>query len=305
MKRILTILALICAMVVATNANPEADKQQKEGRKELAAAKAFYTQYEEGDTAAFALAVQHAQRALEIASQMPVLTDTLFGNTCLQLAIMYLFKHDYRLGAGYAYMAMNAYERELGRQDPLTIGTKIAFSPVLLRADARVNFTLVQQAFLDNESADKDKRITNIEDATMHLSVALEGLIAEYHKRFRYAVPIVKFEGNDYYLVQMYNQWHIGRPLVGWMAFIWEDEDTIDAIYDGNDIILVNKQTLQGLRVPSEKEKDINLAAQLVHSVNNPRYLKPNGDNTTILTLAPEEYRRVKTAYLDFLQHEK
>lgn len=305
MKRIVAIWVLICAVVISSQAKSNADQLQKEGRKELAAAKAFYNQYEEGDTAAFALAVQHAQQALEIASQMPVLTDTLFGNTCLQLAIMYLFKHDYRLGAGYAYMAMNAYERELGRQDPLTIGTKIAFSPVLLRGDARVNFTLVQQAFLDNESADKDKRITNIEDATMHLSVALEGLIAEYHKRFRYAVPIVKFEGNDYYLVQMYNQWHIGRPLVGWMAFIWEDEDTIDAIYDGNDIILVNKQTLQGLRVPSEKEKDINLAAQLVHSVNNPRYLKPNGDNTTIRILAPEEYRRVKTAYLDFLQHEK
>lgn len=307
MKKILCVLVLICT-VVAANANRFSNKQQKEGLKELATARTLFKQFEQGDSVALDQAILHAEKALQIGLAQPVMKDTLLGNTCLELFKLSMYKGESIDDVTrYCEMAINAYEQELGRTDPVTMGTKIAFPFALIVINPRIAFSLIQQGFLDNEKAPEDQKIVNIDEATSYLSMGLEFMLSYYKNFFCYALISFPYQGQQYYLAQL-NDWKIGQPLVGWFDIFnneneSEDEENENSETPGNIVVLINTTTLEGHRILPEDERP-SFATSVRVNKDDPRKLITDSDGCSIRILAPEEYRRVKTAYLDFLQHE-
>lgn len=303
MKKILTILVLICT-VVAANAKHFSNKQQKEGLKELTTARTLFKQFEQGDSAALDQAILHAEKALQIGLAQPELKDTLLGNTCQELFMFSMFKGESIDDiTRYCEMAINAYEQELGKYDPVTMGTKIAFPFMLVGTNPRLSFLLTQQGFLDNENAPEDQKIVNIDEATSYLSMGLEFMLSYYKNFFRYALISFPYQGQQYYLAQL-NDWKIGQPLVGWLDMSDDDdEEKENAETPGNTIVLINTTTLEGHRIlPEDERPSYSFAVRC--NKEDPRKLLINSDEGSIRILDPEEYRRVLTAYRDFLQHE-
>jgi len=307
MKKILCVLVLICT-VVAANANRFSNKQQKEGLKELATARTLFKQFEQGDSVALDQAILHAEKALQIGLAQPVMKDTLLGNTCLELFKLSMYKGESIDDVTrYCEMAINAYEQELGRTDPVTMGTKIVFPFVLVGTNPRLAFLLTQQGFLDNEKAPEDQKIVNADDAISYLSIGLEFLLGYYYTFFRHALLSFLYQGQQYYLVQ-FNDWKIGKPFVGWFDIFGNDDESDDeekenAETPGNIVVLINPTTLEGHRILPEDERP-SFEANIRVNQDDPRKLITNSDECSIRILDPEEYRRVKNAYRDFLQNE-
>lgn len=306
MKKILCILVLICT-VVAANAKHFSDKLQKEGLKELSTARTLFQQIIQGDSTAIDPAILHAKKALEIGLAQPVMKDTLLGNAYMELSMLSIFKVDFDNATRYCEMAINAYEQELGKTNPATIGTKIAFPFALIVINPRIAFSLIQQGFLDNEKAPEDQKIVNIDEATSYLSMGLEFMLSYYKNFFCYALISFPYQGQQYYLAQL-NDWKIGQPLVGWFDIFnneneSEDEENENSETPGNIVVLINTTTLEGHRILPEDERP-SFATSVRVNKDDPRKLITDSDGCSIRILAPEEYRRVKTAYLDFLQHE-
>lgn len=306
MKKILCVLVLICT-VVAANASRFSNKQQKEGLKELATARTLFKQIIQGDSTAIDPAILHAEKALQIGLAQPVMKDTLLGNAYIELSMLSLFKVDFDKASNYCEMAINAYEQELGRTDPATMGTKIVFPFALIFINPRLAFSLIQQGFLDNEKAPEDQKIVNIDDATSYLSMGLEFMLSYYKNLFRYALVSFPYQGQRYYLAQL-NDWKIGQPLVGWFDIFGNDDESDDeekenAETPGNTVVVINTTTFEGHRILPEDERP-SFEANIRVNQDDPRKLITNSDECSIRILDPEEYRRVKNAYRDFLQHE-
>ena len=143
MKKILMTLAavLCCAMATMAQNTPEqmlkeaeakaklADKNPKNAKMQLAAAGAFI--YDElGDKKDFDRALIYANRALKLSQEHPAPQDTLQGNTCLALGLIYMGKQDMETAVDFFQKATDGFQTELGRYDPVTIGTKFLYDRI-------------------------------------------------------------------------------------------------------------------------------------------------------------------------------
>ena len=177
MKRILTIVALMCAVTFQMNAQmtveqalksaeqkaKQADKNPKNGKKQYEAAMMFIND-ELGEKKDYDRALTYANRALKIAREHPAPQDTLQGLTYMALGMIYLGKGEYENANDFFEMSVDAFEVELGRDDPVTNGTKLVngFS-LMFRKPIRA-FGKIQEAMFDNSIAPNIKRINNMED---------------------------------------------------------------------------------------------------------------------------------------------
>ena len=311
MKRVLTIVALICAVAFQMNAQNSveqalnliekkaklADKHPKNGKMQYEAAMACIND-DLGDKKDFDRALTYANRALKIAREHPAPQDTLQGLTCMGLGMIYLGKGEYENATDFMEMAMDAFEVELGRDNPVTNGSKLVYASLMLGPQPARGFTKIQEAFIDNSYAPKDKRIDNMDEANIVLETALEHLIADHTRRFRYAIPMFFRDGKRYFLVQTAD-WNMERPLVGWQVqnFIRTEEERKS--FKGDETILCDDD-FQFKVIPHEEKGKNQLKFNFRHKVENPRHLETDEGDARIWFFTPAAYDNLLAKFREY-----
>ena len=205
------------AMKVAEERMKDADKNPKNGKKQLVAADAFIVD-DLGDKRDLDRAMVYVNKALKIAEAQPVLKDTLMGTTCCALGSLYYMKGDLEKSVDYFEKGLGAIEQEFGRYDPITIFNKLRFGYLVMCAmDVRRGSLFIQQAFLDSEKAPAEKRLKNLENLTAVYEMAIDFLVADITMRMQRGLPLVTFEGKKYYILET-PEWNMEQPIVGWLT---------------------------------------------------------------------------------------
>ena len=138
MKKILMTLAavLCCAMITMAQTTPDealkqaekkakqAEKKPTNGKLQYEAAMGFLSD-DLGERKDFDRALTYANRAFKIAQEHPAPQDTLKGLSCFALGMIYIGKQSMDTAMDFMEMAMDGFQEELGRNDPVTIGTKL------------------------------------------------------------------------------------------------------------------------------------------------------------------------------------
>lgn len=310
MKKIFMTLALIlcCTAVMAEQTDEEkawaraeqkmkeADANPKDGKKQIEATYALLE-----DTAVFSknvnLAQKYAERALEIANEQTVLQDTLKGLACQNLFTIYMKKGDMQNASMYMGMAVDAFQQELGRFDPLTNGSKLIYGYGMMGMNPFRAAASILDAFTSDDVAPQEKRIENMAIANIALEFAIEYLIVAATNRYRYALPILLDEGKPYIILQT-AEWNMERPLVGWIAsgMLSGEEEKAEK----DPAILCDLETQQ-CKVLSEEEKQ---KRQLVFSfkqmTRNPRQLEVQNGSSFLLFFGEENYNKILNTFREF-----
>ncbi|MBO4463198.1 MAG: tetratricopeptide repeat protein [Prevotella sp.] len=312
MKRIMTIMALICAVAFQVNAQTtnvedllktieqkvkQADKHPKDGKMQLTAAYAILSDSLSGNRD-WDRALNYANRAMKIAVEHPAPQDTLLGLSYEALGMIYLGKEDMATALDFYEMAMDAFDVELGRFDPVTNGTKLIYGWLMTAAQPSRGFPKILEAIYDNERAPQDKRIKNMDQANITLEAALEMLLAEQTQRFRYALPMLYIDGKKYFIVQT-SKWNIERPIVGWMAQGLMPSEAKDDAAKDDDSILIGDDGQFLVLTEADKDK-----RQMLFNFNysrlNRHYLQFNDGEARIMFFSPDVYNQILTKYREF-----
>ena len=311
MKKILITLAaaVVCTMAAMAQNEAEealkeleqkvklADQKQKDGKAQLNAAAACINE-QLGDKKDLQRGLMYAERALKIAEAQTVLKDTLLGQTHYALGAIYMQQNDYAKAIENFEKAMNAFERELGADDPVTNGTKMVCSYMMMQAQPFRAFPYLQEAFYNNSIAPEEKRITNMDEANILLEMSLEMLIAAYTKYFDTAVPLIVRDGNPYLLVQS-GDWNIEKPLVGWMVPTLMRTEEENEAFEGDEGIIADSD-FNFTVIPAEDKGETTLTFNFRHFLNNPRTIVSSSDDSRILFLSPEAYDQLLSKFREF-----
>ncbi|MBO4550072.1 MAG: tetratricopeptide repeat protein [Bacteroidaceae bacterium] len=312
MKRFMTIMALMCVGAFQANAQESvekslkvveekvklADKHPKDGKMQIRAAEALLLD-ELGEKRDYDRALTYANRALKIAMEQTVPTDTLKGLACYTIGQIFLGKGSNENAVDYFEMAMDAFEEELGKEDALTNGTKFIYSYMMMMNGQPFRaFPKVQEAFYYNSIAPQDKRIENMSEANIAMEMALEMLIASYTKLYRYALPMLEFEGKRYLVVQS-KDWSMEQPLVGWLVPSTLRTEAEEKAFQGNETIFCD-DNLQFSVIPEEDKEKHTLTVNFKHFLRDPRKLVGNEGNSCLWFLDEQTYNQVLTKFREF-----
>jgi hypothetical protein len=170
-------------------------------------------------------------------------------------------------------MAVDAFQEELGRYDPLTNGAKLTFGYFLLGTHQPLRaYPMILDAFVSNDMAPQDKRIENMMEANIVQSWALEQVIADMTIRFRHAMPMIHHEGKTYLVVQS-KDWNIERPLVNWMVPGLLRTEAERSAYEGDNMILCDGDFHFTVIPDEEVEKYNHLEFSFIQKSNDPKHL--------------------------------
>ena len=311
MKQLLTLVALMCAVAFQAKAQTSVEQALQEAEKKAALADQNPTDGKLQYQAAFQFisdvlgdkrdpdrALTYANRALKIAQAQTELKDTLKGLTYYTLATIYTQKQEYQNAFDFMEMAIDAFQQELGRNDAITIGTKLLYGNyMVIGGQPFRGFPKVLEAFVDNSMAPKDKRIENIDEANIMQEIAIESLIAEYTYLFRNAVPIITYEGKPYLIVQT-PDWNMERPIVGWRVANLMRTEEERATYQGDDIILFGDNEFKV--IPFAERAKVQLNFQFAQLLRDPRHLLTHEGEARPGFLTPESHQEILTKYREF-----
>jgi len=274
-----------------------ADKNPKNGKMQYEAAMAFIND-ELGEKKDFDRALTYANRALKIASEHPAPQDTLQGLTYMGLGMIYMQKGNYENATDFMEMAMDALEVELGRNDPVTNGIKLVYGTMMVGPQPVRGFAKVQEAMFDNSLAPRDKRIENMEEANIVLESALEMLIADHTRRFRYALPMIFIDGKRYFIVQTAD-WNMERPLVGWQVQSLLRTDEEREAFKGDDVLICDDSG-QFTVLPEEEKEKRQITFNFRHKILNPRKLESDEGDSRIWFFNPAAYNNLLAKYREY-----
>ena len=312
MKRILTIVALMCAVTFQMNAQmtveqalksaeqkaKQADKNPKNGKKQYEAAMAFIND-ELGEKKDYDRALTYANRALKIAREHPAPQDTLQGLTYMALGMIYLGKGEYENANDFFVMSIDAFEVELGRDDPVTNGTKLVHGLRMMLGPQPVRaFVKIQEAMSDNSIAPKNKRINNMEEANILLESAMEILIAQQINYFRYALPLIFIDGKRYFIVQT-SDWNMERPLVGWKVQSLMRTQEENEAFKADETIVCDDDFQFTVLSDDEKEKR-EMTFHFGHFILNPRHLETKEGDSRIWFFNPAAYNNLLAKFREY-----
>lgn len=317
MKRFFFLMTLICAMTLQTYAQEdkvaealkyaeqkmkEADKNPKNGKLQYEAGMAFVSN-DLGEKKYPDRALPYLERALKIAEEQTVMKDTLMGLTYLGLSMVYMEKQDYVKSADCIDKAIDAMEMELGRYDPVVNGTKLTFGWLTIGPQICRAFPKIQEAFFYNDVAPKDNKIENMAEANIAMEVALEMLIAAHTKLFRYALPLISYNGKGCLVIQTAD-WNIERPLVGWMVpQLLRSEEENKAFKGGEGLIIDDKGQI--IVLPEEDKEHRKIEINFRHFLRNPRRLEGKEGDARLWFLTPEAYADILAKYRDYKSKHK
>ena len=311
MKKIMIIVALICAVAFQVNAQDKvsealrlaeqkaklADENLENGKMQYEAAISFLSD-DLGEKRDLDRALTYANRAFKISQEHPAPQDTLKGLSCYALGMIYMGKQSWENCFDYMEMAMDGFQEELGRYDPVTNGTKLIYGYLMAGAQPLRAFPKIQEAFVDNSMAPQNKRIENMDLANIAQEMALEMLIAEHTKRLSHAVPMIFHDGKSYLVVQT-KDWNMERPLLGWMVPSMLRTDAENASYKGDSLILCD-ENFQFIVVPDEEKAKYKLDFNIIHKLRNPRQLLVEDGSSRIWFLNDQFYNDILNKFREF-----
>lgn len=248
-------------------------------------------------------ALPYLERALKIAEEQTVMKDTLMGLTCMGLSMIYGEKQDFAKSTDYMERAIDAFEQELGKHDPVTNGMKLILGWMTMGAQTFRAFPLIQEAFYYNETAPQDKRIENMAEANIAMEVSLEMLIAAYTRLFRYALPLIPYNGKGCLIIQT-PDWNMERPIIGWMVpNLLRSEEEKEA-FKGDDTLIIDDNG-QIIVIPKEDKVHRSININFRHYLSNPRKLESNEGDTRLWFLSPEAYADILAKYREYKSKQK
>ena len=323
MKRIVSIVALICAVAFQVHAqtmeievvkkdssvenlrkNAEqavkvADKKTTDGKKQLMAADAL-TALAIEEKGSFDSALSYAHKALKIAQAQKELKDTLLACSYFMLGKIYLLQESMDNACDYLELSVDAYEKELGRYDPTTIYARLCAGRVIFNAynDLRRGFLHILQAFYDNETAPANKRIKSMARINVQMNEAMEQMIAAYTKKNRYAIPMVMIDGERYFVMQT-RDWCVGQPLVNWIAPTILRSEAEEQADEGEGIIVASDKTSEFRQLTKEEEKKCSLEFNY-HFNDHTRDIEVSPNSGCIVYFPPQKYQEIVKRFQEF-----
>ena len=314
MKRIVTIVALTCAVafqVSAQNTVEEnkkmaeqtvklADANRTDGQKQYAAATALVGMAVNTDSQ-YDRAISYAHKALEIAKAHKERKDTLLANTYSLLSNIYLMQGSVDNACDFMELSVDATEEQLGRYDPATIYNRLKTGLTLMSIypDTRRGFLNVMQAFYDNDKAPVNKRIKNMEQLNIQFSMAMEQMLTAYANGNRYAVPVVMMDGEKYFLVQT-RDWHIGQPLANWLSPNMLRSEDERLAHRGENIILMNDK-VEFRRLTKEEGQNLPMVFPQFMLNPNSREVEIAPGASYLWFLQPETYNETVKRFEEFV----
>ena len=211
----------------------------------------------------------YANRALKIAQEHPAPQDTLKGLSCYALMMIYIGKQSWDNAIDFMELAVDAFQEELGRYDPVTNGTKLLYGYMMMSANPFRGYPMIQEAFNDNEMAPQNKRIDNILQVGIVQELALEMLIAAHTKRFHHGVP------------------HMLRSKA--------ENDA----YEGDPTIVCDEYFNFKVVSGEEREKYA-MNFSFKHFLKKPRHLEVEDCSAGIIFPAPDNYDKLLAKYREF-----
>ena len=321
MKRIVTIVALTCAVAFQVNAQNTveekktmvstnlqmaeqtvklADANPTDAQKQYAAATALVGIAVNTD-GQYDRAISYAHKALEIAKAQKEQKDTLLANTYSLLSTIYLMQGSVDNACDFMELSVDATEEQLGRYDPATIYNRLKTGLTLMSIypDTRRGFLNVMQAFYDNDKAPVNKRIKNMEQLNIQFSMAMEQMLTAYANGNRYAVPVVMMDGEKYFLVQT-RDWHIGQPLANWLSPNMLRSEDERLAHRGENIILMNDK-VEFRRLTKEEGQNLPMVFPQFMLNPNSREVEIAPGASYLWFLQPETYNETVKRFEEFV----
>ena len=314
MKRIVTIVALTCAVAFQVSAQNTVEENKKvveqtvkladanptDGQKQYAAATALVGMAVNTD-GQYDRAISYAHKALEIAKAHKERKDTLLANTYSLLSNIYLMQGSVDNACDFMELSVDATEEQLGRYDPATIYNRLKTGLTLISIypDTRRGFLNVMQAFYDNDKAPVNKRIKNMEQLNIQFSMAMEQMLTAYANGNRYAVPVVMMDGEKYFLVQT-RDWHIGQPLANWLSPNMLRSEDERLAHRGENIILMNDK-VEFRRLTKEEGQNLPMVFPQFMLNPNSREVEIAPGASYLWFLQPETYNETVKRFEEFV----
>lgn len=314
MKRIVTIVALTCAVAFQVSAQNTVEENKKMAEQTVKLADANPTDGQKQYAAATALvgmavntdgqydrAISYAHKALEIAKAHKERKDTLLANTYSLLSNIYLMQGSVDNACDFMELSVDATEEQLGRYDPATIYNRLKTGLTLMSIypDTRRGFLNVMQAFYDNDKAPVNKRIKNMEQLNIQFSMAMEQMLTAYANGNRYAVPVVMMDGEKYFLVQT-RDWHIGQPLANWLSPNMLRSEDERLAHRGENIILMNDK-VEFRRLTKEEGQNLPMVFPQFMLNPNSREVEIAPGASYLWFLQPETYNETVKRFEEFV----
>lgn len=314
MKRIVTIVALTCAVAFQVSAQNTVEENKKMAEQTVKLADANPTDGQKQYAAATALvgmavntdgqydrAISYAHKALEIAKAHKERKDTLLANTYSLLSNIYLMQGSVDNACDFMELSVDATEEQLGRYDPATIYNRLKTGLTLISIypDTRRGFLHVLQAFYDNDKAPVNKRIKNMEQLNIQFSMAMEQMLTAYANGNRYAVPVVMMDGEKYFLVQT-RDWHIGQPLANWLSPNMLRSEDERLAHRGENIILMNDK-VEFRRLTKEEGQNLPMVFPQFMLNPNSREVEIAPGASYLWFLQPETYNETVKRFEEFV----
>lgn len=314
MKRIVTIVALTCAVAFQVSAQNTVEENKKMAEQTVKLADANPTDGQKQYAAATALvgmavntdgqydrAISYAHKALEIARAQKEQKDTLLANTYSLLSNIYMMQGSVDNACDFMELSVDATEEQLGRYDPATIYNRLKTGLTLISIypDTRRGFLNVMQAFYDNDKAPVNKRIKNMEQLNIQFSMAMEQMLTAYANGNRYAVPVVMMDGEKYFLVQT-RDWHIGQPLANWLSPNMLRSEDERLAHRGENIILMNDK-VEFRRLTKEEGQNLPMVFPQFMLNPNSREVEIAPGASYLWFLQPETYNETVKRFEEFV----
>lgn len=314
MKRIVTIVALTCAVAFQVSAQNTVEENKKVAEQTVKLADANPTDGQKQYAAATALvgmavntdgqydrAISYAHKALEIAKAHKERKDTLLANTYSLLSNIYMMQGSVDNACDFMELSVDATEEQLGRYDPATIYNRLKTGLTLMSIypDTRRGFLNVMQAFYDNDKAPVNKRIKNMEQLNIQFSMAMEQMLTAYANGNRYAVPVVMMDGEKYFLVQT-RDWHIGQPLANWLSPNMLRSEDERLAHRGENIILMNDK-VEFRRLTKEEGQNLPMVFPQFMLNPNSREVEIAPGASYLWFLQPETYNETVKRFEEFV----
>ena len=314
MKRMTTIVALVCAVAFQVSAQNTVEENKKMAEQTVKLADANPTDGQKQYAAATALvgiavntdgqydrAISYAHKAIEIAKAQKEQKDTLLANTYSLLSNIYLMQGSVDNGCDFMELAVDAIEEQLGRYDAVTIYSrfKTGLTLISIYPDTRRGFLNVMQAFYDNDKAPVNKRIKNMEQLNIQFSMAMEQMLTAYANGNRYAVPVVMLDGEKYYMVQT-RDWHIGQPLANWLSPNMLRSEDERLAHRGENIILMNDK-VEFRRLTKEEGQNLPMVFPQFMLNPNSREVEIAPGASYLWFLQPETYNETVKRFEEFV----
>lgn len=266
-----------------------ADKHPEDGKKQINAAE---TLIEEED---LERAEIYANRALNLAVKQPVPMDTLKGQSYNALARIFFGKQRYEQSYDYYEKAIDAIEQEFGKGDPFTNIYKLVTGVWMTQMNPFRGFPKILEAFYYNSIESSEKRVENMDEASMILGVSFECVLAKFIELFRYALPEVNYNGGKCLVVQT-RDWNMERPCVGWFApTLMRTEEERNSFIGDENIVLNEKG--QFIIVPKDS---LSLNFNIAIGRENGCRLIIDESTTRLKYFTPSDHQHLLTKYREF-----